>query len=103
MIFARSDEWETEFLPKRGKEKTSRKRNRLNLQLKFREVGRKNFKAAKIATRPAKISCFDEKFLAQDIKTLTGEGTKAEKAKNRSGKGDCEPRRRGNRQEMNNC
>ena len=59
----------------------SRKKNRLNLQLKFREVGRKNFKAAKIATRPAKISCFGEKFLAQDIKMLTGEGTKAEKAK----------------------
>ena len=69
-----------------AKKKTSRKKNRLNLQQKFREVGRKNFKAAKIATRPAKISCFGEKFLAQDIKTLTGEGTKAEKAKKQIGK-----------------
>jgi len=68
------------------KKKRHERKIRPNLQQKFREVGRKNFKAAKIATRPAKISCFGEKILAQDIKTLAGEGTKAEKAKKEIGK-----------------
>ena len=86
------------------KKKTSRKKNRLNLQQKFREVGRKHFKAAKIATRPAKISCFGEKFLAQDIKTLTGEGARAEKEKKQIRKRWLKAKERGeDRQEMNNC
>ena len=75
------------------KKKTSRKKNRLNLQQKFREVGRKHFKAAKIATRPAKISCFGEKFQARynknaRIKMLAGEGVESRYGGNRSGKGD---------------
>jgi len=83
VIFARPDKSEK---PSNSSRNGGDGKNRSNLQWKFREVGRKHFKAAKIATRPAKISCFGEKILAQDIKTLAGEGTKAEKAKKEIGK-----------------
>ena len=82
------------------KKKRHERKIRPNLQQKFREVGRKNFKAAKIATRPAKISCFGEKFQARynknaRIKMLAGEGVESRYGANRSGKGDWKPRSEG--------
>jgi len=64
------------------------------LQQKFPEVGRSILKPQTPAP-PEKFHALAKKILAQDIKMLTGEGTKAEKGKNRSGKGDCESKRKG--------
>ena len=48
VIFARSDEWETEFLPKRGKEKNVKKEKSAKLATEISRGGRQLFKTAKL-------------------------------------------------------
>ena len=89
---------------KRGKEKNvTKEKFGQTCSRSFERWEESNLKRQRLRPDRQKFHALAKKFLAQDIKTLTGEGTKAEKAKNRSGKCDCEPRRRGNRHEMNNC
>ena len=72
---------------KTGKRKKRQERKiRLNLQLKFREVGRKNFKAAKLPRYWQKSHALAEKFQARynknaRIKMLAGEGKRANMGK----------------------
>ena len=79
---------------KTGKRKKRHERkNRSNLQQEFREVERKQFKAARFVEPLAKISCFGEKFQARynknvRLKMLAGEGVESRYEANRSGKGD---------------
>ena len=82
MIFGRLDKREQH----RNAHKTEKEEKSVKLAVGISRGRKKHFKAARFVEPLAKISCFGEKFLAQDNKTLAGEGTKAEKAKKQIGK-----------------
>ena len=84
--------------------KQEKRKNRPNLRQEVREVGRKQFKAAKTVASPEKNHALEKNFQEQDIKTLAGEGTKADEREKQIRKRQLRAEEeRGNRQEMNNC
>ncbi|WP_422536943.1 hypothetical protein [Bartonella apis] len=93
VIFTRSDKREAEFVTKRGKEKTPRKKNSAKLATEISRGGRQLFKTAKLPRYWQKSHALAEKFQARynknaRIKMLAGEGVESRYGGNRSGKGD---------------